>query len=163
MSIQVFKTKVDVVSQPSTVIAGMSSLPAGTNNIGDVDLASPLPAGTNNIGDVDVLTSPMVHRNIPSGATIHVLQQNVGGLTILRTIPTGKTFTICYAGCRHDGTNVGWVTVRDLADAYVTTLALQTDSADRRWNSTNILPGYEVPAGYDIVGQGCCLVIGYEV
>lgn len=35
-----------------------AALPAGTNNIGDVDLASAIPAGTNNIGDVDVLTMP---------------------------------------------------------------------------------------------------------
>jgi hypothetical protein len=37
-----------------------SSLPAGTNNIGDVDVLTlpALPAGTNNIGDVDVLTLP---------------------------------------------------------------------------------------------------------
>lgn len=36
------------------------SLPAGTNNIGDVDVLTlpALPAGTNNIGDVDVLTLP---------------------------------------------------------------------------------------------------------
>lgn len=36
------------------------ALPAGNNNIGDVDVASlpALPAGTNNIGDVDVLTLP---------------------------------------------------------------------------------------------------------
>ena len=33
-------------------------LAAGTNNIGDVDIASALPAGSNNIGDVDVLTLP---------------------------------------------------------------------------------------------------------
>ena len=33
-------------------------LAAGTNNIGDVDIASALPAGTNNIGDVDILTLP---------------------------------------------------------------------------------------------------------
>jgi hypothetical protein len=31
---------VDVLSLPSTVIAGMTSLPAGTNNIGDVDVLS---------------------------------------------------------------------------------------------------------------------------
>lgn len=35
-----------------------AALPAGTNNIGDVDIASAIPAGTNNIGDVDVLTMP---------------------------------------------------------------------------------------------------------
>jgi len=37
----------------------VGALPAGNNNIGDVDVASlpALPAGTNNIGDVDVLSS----------------------------------------------------------------------------------------------------------
>jgi len=33
------------------------ALPAGTNNIGDVDIASALPAGTNNIGDVDIASA----------------------------------------------------------------------------------------------------------
>lgn len=39
-----------------------SSLPAGTNNIGDVDVLTlpELPAGTNNIGDVDIVTVPVV-------------------------------------------------------------------------------------------------------
>jgi hypothetical protein len=43
---------VDVLSLPA--------LPAGTNNIGDVDVASlpALPAGTNNIGDVDIASLP---------------------------------------------------------------------------------------------------------
>lgn len=38
----------------------VAALPAGTNNIGDVDVLSlpSIPAGTNNIGDVDVLTLP---------------------------------------------------------------------------------------------------------
>lgn len=37
-----------------------AAIPAGTNNIGDVDVLTlpALPAGTNNIGDVDVLTLP---------------------------------------------------------------------------------------------------------
>jgi len=37
----------------------VASIAAGDNNIGNVDLASSIPAGTNNIGDVDVLTLPM--------------------------------------------------------------------------------------------------------
>lgn len=43
---------VDVLTLPA--------IPAGTNNIGDVDIVTlpALPAGTNNIGDVDVLTLP---------------------------------------------------------------------------------------------------------
>src|SRR3990172_8865987 len=47
---------VDVLTLPVGTVAGSASLPAGTNNIGDVDIASALPAGTNNIGDVDVLS-----------------------------------------------------------------------------------------------------------
>lgn len=45
-----------------------AALPAGTNNIGDVDVLSlpALPAGANNIGDVDVLTLPGV-----TGAAAH--------------------------------------------------------------------------------------------
>ena len=33
------------------------ALPAGTNNIGDVDIASALPAGDNNIGNVDIASA----------------------------------------------------------------------------------------------------------
>jgi len=35
-----------------------AALPAGNNNIGDVDLASAIPAGNNNIGDVDIASFP---------------------------------------------------------------------------------------------------------
>jgi hypothetical protein len=48
------------------LVAQTGALPAGTNNIGDVDVLTlpALPAGTNNIGDVDVLTLPA----IPAGS-----------------------------------------------------------------------------------------------
>lgn len=48
------------VTQPVSGTVSINSIPAGTNNIGDVDVLSlpALPAGTNNIGDVDVLTVP---------------------------------------------------------------------------------------------------------
>lgn len=35
-----------------------ASIPAGSNNIGDVDIASALPAGDNNIGNVDLVSGP---------------------------------------------------------------------------------------------------------
>lgn len=73
-----------------TIGAIASELPAGTQNIGDVDIASlpalvagtatigtigaivnALPAGTNNIGDVDVLTLPAL---VASTATIGSVQ-----------------------------------------------------------------------------------------
>jgi hypothetical protein len=47
---------VTTVTTVSAVTAISNALPAGDNNIGNVDLASAIPAGTNNIGDVDVLT-----------------------------------------------------------------------------------------------------------
>jgi hypothetical protein len=62
---------VDVVTLPS--------LPAGSNNIGDVDVVSlpSLPAGTNNIGDVDVLTLP----SIPAGSN------NIGSVDVNPVTP----------------------------------------------------------------------------
>lgn len=80
-------------------IALGAALPAGNNNIGDVDIASiaagdnnignvdvvtlpALPAGTNNIGDVDVLTLP----SIPAG------NNNIGDVDVLSLVPgTGGT------------------------------------------------------------------------
>jgi hypothetical protein len=52
------------------VVSVGNPLPAGTNNIGDVDVLTlpALPAGTNNIGDVDVLTMPTVTTK-PAGTT----------------------------------------------------------------------------------------------
>lgn len=49
-----------------------SALPAGTNNIGDIDVLSlpALPAGTNNIGDVDVLTLPAIPTGTNSIGTV---------------------------------------------------------------------------------------------
>lgn len=72
----------------------VNALPAGTNNIGDVDVVSlpSLPAGTNNIGDVDVLTLP----SLPEGTN------NIGDVDIASiaagTNVIGKTYLT-------DGTN----------------------------------------------------------
>ncbi len=49
---------ITTVSTVTAVTAISNALPAGNNNIGDVDIASALPAGNNNIGDVDVATLP---------------------------------------------------------------------------------------------------------
>lgn len=43
-----------------SVTGSLPALSAGTNNIGDVDIASPLPAGTNTIGYVGITGSPEV-------------------------------------------------------------------------------------------------------
>lgn len=64
-------------------IASLPALPAGSNNIGDVDVLSlpALPAGSNNIGDVDVLSLP----SLPAGGN------NIGDVDVLTlpALPTG--------------------------------------------------------------------------
>jgi hypothetical protein len=47
--------------RPLNGVTLAAAVPAGTNNIGDVDVASALPAGDNNIGNVDVVTAPGVY------------------------------------------------------------------------------------------------------
>jgi len=64
-AIEVLLTTIAAAQLPDShnvTVDGLPSLPAGTNNIGDVDVLSlpALPAGTNNIGDVDVLTLPAI-------------------------------------------------------------------------------------------------------
>lgn len=48
----------DVTNAGTFAVQNTAATPAGTNNIGDVDVLTlpAIPAGTNNIGDVDVLT-----------------------------------------------------------------------------------------------------------
>ena len=77
------------------------ALPAGNNNIGDVDVASiaagdnnignvdvvtlpALPAGTNNIGDVDVLTLPA--GTVAGSASLPAGTNNIGDVDVL-TLP----------------------------------------------------------------------------
>jgi hypothetical protein len=59
----------------------VGALPAGTNNIGDVDVASlpALPAGTNNIGDVDIASMPNVTLNEPVTVDGTVTASNMTG------------------------------------------------------------------------------------
>jgi len=69
----------DVASgNPMPVTAALSAaIPAGTNNIGDVDVLSlpALPAGNNNIGDVDVATLPVAfNAGATSATTLRVIE-----------------------------------------------------------------------------------------
>lgn len=74
----------NVIKADTDNVTISAALPAGTNNIGDVDVASlpSIPAGTNNIGDVDVLTLP----SIPAGTN------NIGDVDVLTlpAIPAGS-------------------------------------------------------------------------
>ena len=74
---------IPITASSNVPVALGAALPAGTNNIGDVDVASlpALPAGTNNIGDVDVVTLP----SLPAGTN------NIGDVDVasLPALPAG--------------------------------------------------------------------------
>jgi hypothetical protein len=92
-------TGADGATVPRVTLATNVALPAGTNNIGDVDVLTlpALAAGTNNIGDVDVLTLPA----LVAGSAI------IGKVGIDQTTP-GTTNLVSAA---QSGTwNVGTVT-----------------------------------------------------
>lgn len=80
---------VDVLTLPA--------LPAGTNNIGDVDIASALPAGDNNIGNVDVVTLPALPAGTNNIGDVDVLSlpalpagsNNIGDVDIASALPAG--------------------------------------------------------------------------
>jgi len=85
-------------SQPVTGTLAVSSisgaLPAGDNNIGNVDLASPLPAGDNNIGNVD-LASPLPAGdnnigNVDLASPIPAGDNNIGNVDLASPIPAGS-------------------------------------------------------------------------
>lgn len=102
-SITVVGREIDGVFGPADMnITG--SIPAGTNNIGDVDVLSiaagdnnignvdvltlpALPAGTNNIGDVDVLTLPSVTVDKITGISSTTISADNAAATITLAAP----------------------------------------------------------------------------
>lgn len=68
------------VGTVTAVTAISNALPAGTNNIGDVDVLS-IAAGDNNIGNVDVVTLPAV-----TNAGTFAVQESGAALTALQLI-----------------------------------------------------------------------------
>lgn len=103
----------------------VAALPAGTNNIGDVDILS-IAAGDNNIGNVDVVTLP----SIPAGTN------NIGDVDVLTLPGTGVEDAPETAG----GTLLMAGTVRrDTAASSAGTTGdnatLNTDSLGRLWIS----------------------------
>lgn len=66
------------IHTPHHIVDALPPTPAGTNNIGDVDVVTlpPLPAGTNNIGDVDVVSLP----SLPTGSN------TIGAVSIVGTV-----------------------------------------------------------------------------
>jgi hypothetical protein len=113
----------------------VAALPAGTNNIGDVDVASiaagdnnignvdvvtlpSIPAGTNNIGDVDVLTLPA----LPAGTN------NIGDVDVL-TLPALAAGTNTIGGVNVKPATTGGLTTYHLVSAATTNLTVVKASA----------------------------------
>lgn len=127
-----------------------AALPAGNNNIGDVDVASlpALPAGNNNIGDVDIASMPAV----TNGGTF-VTQENGAALTALQLIDN----LVLAEDAAHVSADPG---VQSLAVRKATPANLSgTDgdyeplqiSAGRLWASATI--DAALPAGTNAIGK----------
>ncbi len=86
-------TLVSTVTTVGAVTAITNALPAGTNNIGDIDVLSlpALPAGSNNIGDVDVASIAAGDNNIGNVdiASIAAGDNNIGNVDLASSIPAG--------------------------------------------------------------------------
>lgn len=126
-----------------------SALPAGTNNIGDVDILSiaagdnnignvdvvtlpALPAGTNNIGDVDVLTLPA----LASGANTIGSIASITTSVVPGTAATNLGKAIDTAAGATD-TGMAALAVRD--DALTTLTPIDGDYVPLRVSSTGAL------------------------
>jgi hypothetical protein len=74
------------VTQPVSGTVAVSSIAAGDNNIGNVDVVTlpALAAGTNNIGDVDVLTLPA--GTVAGSSSLPAGTNNIGDVDVL-TLP----------------------------------------------------------------------------
>ena len=136
-------------------------LPAGTNNIGDVDLGSELPAGTNEIGLVKVNPTPvgkttLIKKGIAANST-----------ATAHTVTAGKIFYLCacnllYWSCADNESgymNVGSDTILGMA-SHITAVYHVADSDAITVSFPVPLP---IPAGtkLDVVSSAATIgVIG---
>lgn len=110
----------------------VGALPAGTNNIGDVDVLTlpALPAGTNNIGDVDVLTLPA----LPAGTN------NIGDVDVLSIVPgTGATNLGKAIDTATGGTDTGVLGLATRDDALSALTPIEGDNVQLRVDANGAL------------------------
>ena len=104
------------------------TIAAGDNNIGNVDLASAIPAGTNNIGDVDVLTIAAGDNNIGNVDVVTLPALVAGTAAIGKLLPSDVDVT----------------TNTNHAQKYYTSAGAATDgiiwspAAGKRWHITTL-------------------------
>lgn len=111
----VFAVHTDTSGDLQVDVLTLPAIPAGNNNIGDVDIAS-IAAGDNNIGNVDVVTLP----SIPAG------NNNIGDVDVA-SIAAGTN----YIGKVRltDGTTDS--DIRDLANSNALNVAIVNGSGDQ--------------------------------
>lgn len=90
---------IGTVTTVTAVTSLTNALPAGTNNIGDVDVLSlpSIPAGSNNIGDVDVLSVPSnmtvdVNRIAGTATAVNIGESSAGTQRVI--LPNEGTATV---------------------------------------------------------------------
>lgn len=82
---------VPVTGTITAVTAISNALPAGDNNIGNVDVASALPAGDNNIGNVDIVSGTVTA--VTSITNPVAVTDNNGALTVDGTVAVSSITT----------------------------------------------------------------------
>jgi len=91
---------VDVVSLPSGVLAGMATLPAGSSNIGDVDIASAPTLTVQSLGSDKIFGMESGVFGQKSNTDLAAGTNTVNG----DAVPTGKVWIITHAGVIYIGT-----------------------------------------------------------
>jgi hypothetical protein len=171
---------VDAANVLRVSLATNVTLPAGDNNIGNVDLASAIPAGTNNIGDVDVASLPAANlgQQLMAASLSVVPASNITDATYIGDIKFGEPLP---AGTNaigklstNDGVDIGDVDVTSLpSDTFVAEtgslgkgVLIQGDDGTDRHNIQTDSFGYlltnnqgmaaenDAPVGYPVLIAG---------
>lgn len=125
----------DVTAAGEGEVTLTTALPAGTNNIGDVDVLTlpAIPAGTNNIGDVDVVSAvqPTAWK-APAAATIDASA-------------TGQTADFTIEAATASLRVMGWSVREDAGTAAAATVVIRHD-ADGTCDSSAVVAFIELAA-----------------
>ena len=164
--------KVTAVNTGAVTIS--AALPAGTNNIGDVDIAS-IAAGDNNIGNVDIVTMPAVtvtgvstlaEQQTQTAHLASIAGEDFATQTTLSAL-NGKV-TACNTGAvvissaLPAGTNnIGDVDIVSGTITTVSTVTSVTQNADvRQATAANLNAQVVGPAGHDAAISGNPVIMG---
>lgn len=137
--------RVDVTAAGELEVSLTTALPAGNNNVGDVDVAT-IAAGNNNIGDVDVASIAAGNNNIGDVdvASIAAGNNNIGDVDVTNFPATVST----NAGASDAST----LRVTQASRSYA-------DSARLVYSSTNVTTGAWVELDSSTAGDFNCLTI----